>query len=820
VAHFNEHDAGPSASQLRKWGLDPSWSRRVTFTGSDGAPLTWHVFDTGPGPLGTVVCVHGNPSWGYLWRDVLGTLAPGWRVIAVDQTGMGYSDRPGPRRLADRVDELVRFCRQEVNGPLVLAAHDWGGPVALGAAASLDVRAVVLANTAVAKPDDVKVPPLIALARRLTALTCERTPLFVGGAARMTAKVHRDALRAPYRGSARRRAIAEFVEDIPVRPGDPSAGALARSAGNFESLACPILLIWGGRDQVFHDRFLRDLRQRAPQASVERYADAGHFVCLDKPIGALIDSWLTRSLATETAAAVGDGASAAASDTAATFQSVLFQLAKRSNDDEFVYQGPDGTLTWRELDLRSTLAASALSNAGIEARSRISILIAPSPQLLIAVMAVWKVGGVAVVADASSGVATLRRLVRAAAPTHIIGTPVSLLIATMGRFSPGASRSAFVKMPRTVNLCSPGDRPFIAVVPGADDDAAIVHTSGATGPAKPVRYSHGALAAQRDTLSDLLRAHANEAFTTSFAPFMILAPVLGMGFVRPAFDVDAPSTLGFDELKAATDLAHVATAWLSPSAARTIVATSARRHVPLSLVLLAGAPVASSLVSDVQALTGGDVRAPYGMTECLPVTDGTSPLARGPLGGGSTGRPLPGCRVAVVALDDPRGDELADNSWGEILVSAPWMFTGYDAHWRVDAESTTRRDGERFHRTGDVGYVADGLLFLLGRLQHVIRTSSGPLASVALEEPVATELERVVAAVAVGPPDAAVVAIVVSDEGPLRLAPAATAARVRSVSPTTLAAVVLGRLPVDRRHESKIDRAALSLTVNAFLAGR
>jgi len=95
----DEFGASPSPDQLRRWGLEPSWSRRVTFEDAHGSRLSWHVLDTGSGPLGTIVCVHGNPSWGYLWRDVLRNLSPGWRVIAVDQTGMGYSDRPGPRRL-------------------------------------------------------------------------------------------------------------------------------------------------------------------------------------------------------------------------------------------------------------------------------------------------------------------------------------------------------------------------------------------------------------------------------------------------------------------------------------------------------------------------------------------------------------------------------------------------------------------------------------------------------------------------------------------------------------------------------------------------
>ena len=144
-----------------------------------------------------------------------------------------------------------------------------------------------------------------------------------------------------------------------------------------------------------------------------------------------------------------------------------------------------------------------------------------------------------------------------------------------------------------------------------------------------------------------------DAFTTSFGPFMLLAPSLQMTCVRPDFPVDKPSALGFDELQAATSKAHVTVAWLSPASARRILATAQGRSVPIGLVMLAGAPIPPDMVAGVRAVTGGDVRTPYGMTECLPVTDGTDPEAVGPLGGNSTGRPVPGCSVVVTPLDVP-----------------------------------------------------------------------------------------------------------------------------------------------------------------------
>ena len=810
----------PPPARLSSWGIDPAWSRLVTFPGSGGAPVTWHIFDTGPGPSGTIVCVHGNPSWAYLWRNVLENLAPDWRVIAVDQTGMGYSERTGPRRLADRVDELVEFCKQETHGPIVLAAHDWGGPVAVGASASLDVEAVVLANTAVAKPDDVSVPPLIATARRFVDLSCRRTPAFVDGAAAMTAKEHRAALRAPYRGAERRAAIADFVAEIPVSEEDPSWRSLTFSAEALASLRCPILLLWGGKDPVFHDRFLRDLRARAPHAEVERFANAGHFVCLDEPVGEVIDAWLgRRSSPSQDVPAPTIDQDAEAS--AAGFLSVLTSLADRADDTSTLYEGPDGAITWVELAERSDIAGAALLRDGVSKGERIALLVPPSVELLVAAASIWKVGTVAVVADASGGARSMRKLIRAAAPTRIIGTPATLAAARIGGLAPGARAAGFTSLPGALDLRQTEiDERFEPIVLHPDDIAAIVHTSGATGPAKPVRYTHGALAAQRDVLGSLLSSGANDAFTTSFGAFMLLAPSIGMRCVRPDFNVNKPAELTFDALSAATNLAPVTTAWLSPASARTIVATAKGRRLPLALVMLAGAPIPPSLVVEIERLTGGELRAPYGMTECLPVTDGIDPLQEGPLGGTATGRPLSGCQVVVVGLNDPSGPAVADGSWGEILVSAPWMFDGYDARWTADLSSSVIRQGRRFHRTGDVGYLSQGALFQLGRASHVIETASGPVASVGIEGPISAALGRPVAAVPVGPPGASVIVVVIEGSGDFEIATEPEAAKVRAATENRIAAVLTGPLPTDTRHQSKVDRRELAQVVGKILAGR
>ena len=88
-------------------------------------------------PTVTLLCVHGNPTWSYLWRDVLSRAGPRVRVVAVDQLEMGFSERTGEaRRLQQRVDDLCALTDVlDLSGRIVTVAHDWGGPISLGWAA-------------------------------------------------------------------------------------------------------------------------------------------------------------------------------------------------------------------------------------------------------------------------------------------------------------------------------------------------------------------------------------------------------------------------------------------------------------------------------------------------------------------------------------------------------------------------------------------------------------------------------------------------------------------------------------------------------------
>ena len=347
-----------------------------------------------------------------------------------------------------------------------------------------------------------------------------------------------------------------------------------------------------------------------------------------------------------------------------------------------------------------------------------------------------------------------------------------------------------------------------------------MHTSGSPGPAKPVRYSHGALAAQRDVISESFAMSSEHGFVTSFAPFILLGPALGVPCVLPDIDVTKPSELDFDRFAQVLASSQVDVAWLSPASARRIVATAEGRKAKLRLVMLAGAPISTKLATAIAAVTDADVRSPWGMTEAMPLTDGVGATQQ--VGDGTnTGKLLNGAQAAVVSLDDSAPQPVAVGEWGELAVHASWMFEGYEQQWSTEHRSEILLNGVRFHRTGDLGqFAANGDLHQLGRLQHALFLAGRVVPCTLVEDPIAAVLGRQVAAVGIGPKGTQVIAVVIQAEGKLRLADPETTTSVRASSAFDVAAVLEGDLPVDIRHQSKVKRELLATSASAFLAGR
>ena len=849
----------PRAAEFERWGIDPVWSRLVDVKDHDGTTHTWHVLDHGPEhPLATIVCVHGNPTWSFHWRSFVARFGDRYRVIAVDQLGMGLSDRLPKRRFAERVADLGDLIDAlNVGGPVVTAAHDWGGPISLGwvLANTERVAGVVLCNTGVAVPAGRRAPALIRLAAAgpITDLVCHRTRIFVDGtlalSGRRVSRVARSGYRAPYRRSRDRRAIAEFVADVPFDDSDPSAPDVASVADGIRALRMPVLLAWGARDPVFNDDFARDLAERMPHADLHRFPAAGHLVVEEADVAALVDGWLTERVVADLAS---EGAPAPAPSivTPTAFEQVLGAplwdgLVGRANDPTPCFvDGATGLATsFAELHRRVMGIAAGLAEHGVQPGDRVAVLVMPGADLLATAYGCWRAGAVTVIADRGLGLSGLGAAVRGAHVQWVIGPPKALAAARALRWAPRARSIVVgdrVRLGAVTTLHAlAGSRAPLPPEPAASAPAAVLYTSGATGPAKGVRYLHGQMTAQRDALAELYGITASDRLVAAFAPFALYGPALGITSTIPDVDVTKPGTLTARALATAVGSVNGSIVFASPAALanvnRTAAAGGDARLARVRLVLSAGAPVpVDTLRATSMLCPAATLHTPYGMTECLPVADidlATIEVVTAAAGaaahGVCVGSPVFGVNVMIAPLGfDAAGalQSLAVTKTGEVLVQAPWLSAGYDQLWRTQHEARPRdAAGCVWHRTGDVGHLdGDGRLWIEGRSVHVIDADGGPITPV----PVEVAVERLVdvrrcAAVGVGPAGCQQLVVVIEDASARDgLASTERCAAVRAAVTHPVAAVLDVRaLPVDIRHNTKIDRTLVARWASDVLAG-
>jgi len=867
-------------------GLDPTLSRLVSVDGvlaDAGATRLWHVLDTGDAlaerglePIGTVVAVHGNPTWSYLWRALVNASlaraeagAAVWRVVAVDQLEMGFSERSSLRRtLAQRIADLGALVEGlGIRGPIVTIGHDWGGPVSLGWAVEHRDRlaAVIALNTAVHHPEGASLPFAlrVATARGMLAAGTTGTTAFLDttlALAELDPAV-KAAFRAPYATVARRRGIGGFVADIPATPEHESTPALHRMSAGLRELEVPALLLRGPKDPVFGENHLDDLTDRLPHADVHRFEGAGHLVAEERPYADVVLDWLDEKVVDAIAPATRSRRSAAAKRAAAAPapeagtapSGHLWDAldARRDDDGTAVIDmtasrgGAPLRVSWRQLSARVDELAAGLDAFGVRAGDRVSLLVQPGPTLTAALYACLRIGAVVVVADRGLGIRGLSRAVRGAVPDVVIGEVAGLAAARAlgwpGRRVSAAALPAVTSRALGVeaslsDLARAGRGRAVPLAPGPDADAAVLFTSGSTGPAKGVVYTHAQLTALRDTLAAHFGVTAETGLVTGFAPFALLGPALGTRSATPDMDVSAPRTLTASAVAAAVRASDARIVFLSPAAVSNVVATASdlTRDDRAALenvetFLSTGAPVSVDLLRRAQELMPNAVaHTPYGMTECLLVADVTLPeieQARGDRGV-CVGRPLGTGQVRISAIDAEgraSGDPQTDAGvTGEVVISAPHLKRGYFRLYLTDRESR-RGLPDRWHRTGDVGHLdADGRLWIEGRLPHVITTADGPVTPVGIEQDVESvpAVERA-AAVGVGPVGRQVVVTVV-EAGARRpgLASPDLTEKVRAATSQRLAAVlVVPTLPTDIRHNSKIDRSRLARWAEHVLAG-
>lgn len=765
----------------------PFQSRYVTVAG-----YKMHYVDEGNGPV--VLCLHGNPTWCYFYRNLIRALRGSFRLIAPDFLGCGLSDRtPGKRwRAIDRINQLEEFVTALGIDRFSIVMHDWGGPLGTGfILRRLDkVDRIVYLNTTLteteALPSFIKIAATPVIGKFFTRHTNTFVGLTtsVGAYTKLTPEVV-DGYHAPYTTRQRRDAIWDFVDDIPFDPSHPTYSLMVEIAAGLPKVAeKPVKIVWGLRDPCFHREMLSKVAAHFPKAELVEIDEASHLVLDDAPKIAIpaIEEFLSRSnvVAPQSSAPSTEVAGRDLGSVHVIYDQVM-RIAEAAPHlsavitPRWVRDPINGSslhyahTTYGDLAKLINQYQRGLGALGLVPGDRVLMLVSPGTDFIALSVAVMGRGATPVFVDPGIGLERLSRCIKDANPDAFIGSPRAHVLrllkrslfhrikfhVTVSEWSIAGGHSlGYLKRFANAPL-SPVPLPILRKDGSlrAEDCALIAFTSGATGTPKGVIYTNAMLAEQLGIIRDVLGQEGGVRDLTMLPVFSLFNIGLGVASVFPNMPPGKPLALDPAQVVKLVNDLGVESSFGSPTLWHKIAEYALRVGATMpsmKRVFMAGASVPAATLALVhRAIPQGEASTPYGATEALPVTYvtgrelSTREWASAVTGekGTPVGKPVRGVSVKVIRpSNDPlrsieECEELPTGEIGEIIVQGPAVSPEY-LH-RPDANKIGKiLDGGRFwHRMGDVGYLDEsGYLYYCGRKAHSIYTSSAVYHSVPLEE--------------------------------------------------------------------------------------
>jgi len=505
-------------------------------------------------------------------------------------------------------------------------------------------------------------------------------------------------------------------------------------------------------------------------------------------------------------------------------------------------------VTFAQLQHDSDQIAAGFQAMGIPVGTRIVLAVPPSIEFVSLVFAMLKAGLVMVLIDPGMGRKNVLRCLQEAEPEGFVGIPLvhAMRLLFRKRF-PKARYNVTVgrrwcwggeslkKMRESVG------QGFSPPETGPDDPAAIIFTTGSTGPPKGVLYRHQNFCSQVDEIRDFYDIQPGEIDLPGFPLFALFNSVMGVSTVIPDMDPTRPAEVDPKNIIDPVNQWGITQAFGSP-ALWTRVGQHCEKtgdQMPtLKRVLSAGAPVPEHVLRRISEAIHpeGDIYTPYGATEALPVASTSASevlqetITRSREGAGTcVGRRFSTIQWQVIRIDDgPLAkmtdvDPLPAGEIGELMVRGPVVTKEYVTRTEANADHKVDDEGEIWHRMGDVGYLDQNDRFwFCGRKAHRVRTANGVMFTVPCET-IFNQHPRVYrsALVGIGSPGQQRPVIIVEpwpDEKPandqeqqdLIEELLALAAKHQLTQPIH-DVLIHPSLPVDIRHNSKIFREQLTV---------
>lgn len=254
---------------------------------TEGGVLRVHYLDEGPSEAPPVLCMHGEPTWCYLYRKMIPVFVKaGHRVVAPDQIGFGRSDKPTERtdytyaRHVTWMGEVVR--KLDLNN-ITLVCQDWGGLVGLRLWAEMPGRfaRIVVANTALPTGDQPMGPAFSAwrdYSQTVEDFNAGR--IVFGGTTKKISDAEVAAYNAPYPDDRYKAGARQFPMLVPDTPENPETEANRAAWGVLRGLDTPLLTAFGADDKVMAgvDQVFQKLVPGAKGQAHTILPEAGHFL--------------------------------------------------------------------------------------------------------------------------------------------------------------------------------------------------------------------------------------------------------------------------------------------------------------------------------------------------------------------------------------------------------------------------------------------------------------------------------------------------------------------------------------------------------------
>ncbi len=417
------------------------------------------------------------------------------------------------------------------------------------------------------------------------------------------------------------------------------------------------------------------------------------------------------------------------------------------------------TFTFRQLEEDSNRLASGLRAMGVRPGARIALLVRPGMEFIALVFAFLKAGVVVVLIDPGMGRKNLIQCLTDVEPEGFVAIPLVQVIRSIlrrrfakARFNVTVGSRLFWDGLTLDELRSLGHSEPVCHDTKDDDPAAIIFTTGSTGPPKGVLYRHGNFDRQVTELGEFYGIQPGEIDLPGFPLFGLFNCALGVTTVIPNMDPSRPARVDPRKIVAAISDWKVTQAFGSPAIWNRVGQYCAKQNIRLPTlrrVLSAGAPVPPHVLARMKGCIAGDgdVHTPYGATEALPVasiaasevlTETQHRWAQG--GGTCIGRKFPGIEWKVIRITDgpiaklSDATELPDGEIGELIVTGPVVTREYVTRTEANGLGKIQSGTQTWHRMGDVGYFdAHGRFWFCGRLAHRVQTARGVMFTIPCE---------------------------------------------------------------------------------------